>query len=175
MTDEPVVDRAPAGVALGCLVELRSVPDWASGDLLERAITLDRLETIVALCKEAIGLLELDLAESMEEDTMVTPVGLLRRTEKVSSTWKYDGAGDQFRDDLAVAVVRHVAADNATGELDPIKRNIAHATLRQLFEVIPAVSTVKAGSKRAIGIDIGDYRSFSRHYTVRIEGAPDEG
>jgi len=169
MPDEPV-DRAPAGVALGCLVELRSVPDWTTGDLLDRAVALSRLKEVVALCKEAMTELELSLAESMTEETMITPVGLLRRTEKVTSTWKYDGAGDLFRDDLANAVVMRVAVDVGTGEMDPVKRNVAREALRVLYDVIPAISTVKSGAKRAIGIDVGDYRSFSRHYAVELQG-----
>jgi hypothetical protein len=172
MTDEPVVDRAPAGVALGCLVELRSVPDWTDGDFLDRAVALSRLKAIVTLCKEAMVHLEVDLAESMPEDTMTTPVGLLRRTEKVTSTWRDDAAGDRFREDLAHAVVIEVSMDIGSGEVDPIKRNIAAAALRKLYEVIPAISTVKSGAKRAIGIDIGDYRSFSRHYAVELQEEP---
>jgi hypothetical protein len=172
MTDEPVVDRAPAGVALGCLVELRSVPDWTDGDFLDKAVALSRLKAIVTLCKEAMATLELDLAESMPEDTMTTPVGLLRRTEKVTSTWKHDGSGDQFRDDLSNAVVMRVAVDVGTGEMDPVKRNVAREALRVLYEAIPAISTVKSGAKRALGIDIGDYRSFSRHYAVELQEEP---
>jgi hypothetical protein len=174
MTDD-VVDRDPAGVLLGALTELRSLsPDaWLDGDITDRAIRLDRVVALVALLKVAQADLELDLADSMVDNEMPTPVGVLRRLEIRRSTWATAHAGDRMRDDLARAVAAEVAMDNATGEIDPLKRNVAMAALRAIYEAIPSFTEVKVAGRKRFGIDMGLYRTYHSHYTVQI-GEPDD-
>jgi len=175
MPDDPV-DRDPAGVLLGTLTELSTLgPDaWTDGDVTDQAIRLDRLITLSLLVKEAREMIELSLAESMETDDLYTPVGVLRRVERNTSAWRYEGASERLRDDLAMAVASSVAIDVATGEIDPAKRNVAMAAMRKAYEAIPSFSSLKVAGRKSLGLHIGDYRSYSTHYGVDIEPIGDQ-
>jgi hypothetical protein len=172
MSSDDVVDRDPAGVVLGALVELRSVPPdaWTEGSVNDQAVRLDRLAALNALVREAQAMVELSLAESMETDDMPTPVGTLHRVEKRTSTWSYSGAAERMRDDLAMGVAHDVALDVATGELDPMKRNVAIAAMRAAYEAIPSFSELKVAGRRRFGLRMDDYRTYSTRYTVELEG-----
>ena len=175
MTDD-LVGRDPMHVLLGTLVELRSLPpdDWLEGPLTDRAIRLDRLLALTAQLRKIQDWLELNLAEDMEDDTVVTPVGTLRRTPVNRSAWANSGSGERMRDDLAHAVAADIAMDVGTGELDPIKRNVALAALRAAYDAIPSFSEIKVAGRKRFKLRMEDYRTYSTHYTVQIEGAPDD-
>jgi hypothetical protein len=172
MSDDQRVDVEPAAVLLGTLTELRATrPDaWTEGTRTDLALRLDRVQTLLDHLNEVRGWLELALAESMETDDEVIPgIGGLHRTEERRWTWRGPHSNEQMRDDLAVAVATKVAVDVGTGELDPIKRNVALHAIRTAYEAIPSFSTLKVGGQRQLGLAIGDYRTYDTYYRVRLD------
>ena len=168
------VDVEPGAIVLGYLAELRGIkPDaWTEGTLFDLAMRLDRVSAAEALLHEIRGWLETVLAESMDADEVPVPgIGVARRTEAKRSTWRYPEAGEQMREDLSVAVAKEVSLDVATGEMDPMKRNVALHALRVAYEAIPSFSSLKVAGQRRLRLKLGDYRSFETYYTVKIEGA----
>lgn len=171
-------DTDPATPVLCALAELRGTrPDaWTEGTIRERAVRLERANALIGMLLEGIRDVELSLAESMEEDRAeVAGVGLLERTEKVTSEWAYKGAGERMRDDLAIAVARTVATDVMTGEVDPMRRNLALQAIRTAYEAIPSFSSLKVNGRARLGMSMDDYRRFSRHYVVKLHSIEDEG
>jgi hypothetical protein len=168
MTDEPI---DPGTVVLTAMAELRGVPAdaWTEGPLFDRTVRLDRALGLIELLQDAIRDIELSLIDSMEEDELVVPgIGALKREEKVTWTWRDGDAGRRMREDLATAVAAEVALDVATGELDPMKRNVALAALRVAYEAIPSFSSLKQTGRTRLGLDIGDYRRKSTYYAVSL-------
>lgn len=163
----------PTALALSTLAELRGVneEDWTHGTLTELGLRLHRLRAMQAFLQELIAEIEESAAADMETETMDIPgLGRLRREEKTSESWRAENSGAQMRDDLAVAVAQSVAMDNATGEIDPMKRNVAMAAMRLAYEAIPSFSTLKVAGRSRLGLHIGDYRSFTdAGYAVKVE------
>jgi hypothetical protein len=169
--DRPEHDE-PAGLALATLDLLRAVPpeDWTHGNVGELARRLHRLRSFQAFLRELILDIEETLVAEMEADTMdIAGVGRLRREETISSTWRTDNASAQLRDDLAAAIALSVSVDNATGESDDMKRNVAMATMRLAFEAIPSFSNLKVAGRSRLGLHMGDYRTYDRSYVVKVE------
>ena len=166
------MDSDPTALALSTLAELQDVPaeDWTHGTLTDLGLRLHRLRAMQAFLRELILDIEETVVADMETDTMDVPgVGRIRREETISSAWRTEGASEQMRDDLATAVAQSVAVDNASGEIDQMKRNVAMATMRLAYEAIPSFSTLKVAGRSRLGLHMGDYRSFDTAYKVRIE------
>jgi hypothetical protein len=118
---------------------------------------------------DVIAALETDMVSRMEEDHQpVRGLGLMRRYKAKQTAWRDGSASADFRRDVGDVVVNHVAMDIATGELDPVKRNIARATVATLYEVIPAFSSVKARGQ-AMGIDLDQYRATTETYKIALD------
>lgn len=167
----------PAALVLGYLAELRGVTldDWTEGPVGERGLRLHRLRVLADLLATRISAVEQSLADSMETDRIDVPsLGQLVREEVVRERWKGDGAGERLRDDLAMAVAQDVAMDVGTGELDPIKRNVALATMRAAYDAIPSFSSLKVAGRRRFGLHIADYRDYSTGYKVTVISLEDE-
>lgn len=159
---------------LVAMAELRGMQDdrWIEGPIFDRAVRLDRAKALIELLKERCRDVELSLAESMEEDQIIVPgIGRLTRGKSYSSTWKHEDSSKQLRADLADAVAREVSLDVATGDMDPMKRNVALAALRVAYDAIPAFSSLKVAGRDRLHLDIADYRSFQWFSTVSIERA----
>jgi hypothetical protein len=168
MTDEPI---DPGSVVLVAMAELRGIPAdaWTDGPVFDRTVRLDRALAMIDLLNDAIRDIELSLIDSMEEDELVVPaIGVLKREEKSTSSWRDGDAGRRMREDLASAVAAEVALDVATGELDQMKRNVAMATMRAAYEAIPSFSSLKVAGRTRLGLDIGDYRRVSTYYSVSL-------
>ena len=171
MTDERV-DVEPSSSLAAALIEVRDIPGdtWTEGPLADLALRLDRVKALLEKLAEIRAWLEIDLADRMEADAVPIPgVGRLVRTTSTSSGWKYDGAGEQLRADLAEAVARDIALDVATGEVEPMKRNVALSAIRAAYEAIPAFSSLKAAGPKRFGVRISDYRTYSDFYRVSLE------
>lgn len=162
----------PGTVVLSALAELRGMkPDtWTEGTIFERAVRLDRINALVGLVKEAAEQIEESLIPSMVDDVVpVAGVGRLVREEKWTSTWRTGNSSQQMRDDLANAVAQSVALDVATGDIDPMKRNVALHALRIAYRAIPSFSNLNKAGREELGLHIGDYRQSSSHYAVKLE------
>lgn len=173
MTD-PAPD--PAALVLGCLAEIRGVDsdDWTEGTVDELGLRLHRVRVLQVVLHRIGQDISDTLVASMTEDAMAFPGGQLHREPAGTSAWVHDGASERMRDDLARAVANDVALDVATGEVDPMKRNIALRALRTAYEVIPSFSTLKVAGRRRLGLRIDDYRSFGTSYKITIEAPDDE-
>jgi len=168
MSDEAI---DPGTVVLTAMAELRGVPSdaWTDGPVFDRTVRLDRALAMIELLNDAIRDIELSLIDSMDEDELTIPaIGLLKREEKSTSTWRDGDAGRRMREHLAAAVAAEIALDVATGELDPMKRNVAMATMRAAYDAIPSFSSLKVAGRQRLGIDVGDYRRTSTYYTVTL-------
>jgi hypothetical protein len=105
----------------------------------------------------------------METDRVTVPhVGWLRRVPTKRSEWRDERSAEDFRHAIAETVVREIALDLATGEVDPVKRNIARATINEMYDIIPSFSDVKARGRR-LGIDVSDFRSYSTVMKVEFD------
>ena len=85
--------------------------------------------------------------------------------------WRDGDAGRRMREDLAAAVASEVALDVATGEVDPMKRNVALAALRVAYEAIPSFSSLKQAGRERLKLRISDYRTYTNFYSVKLERA----
>ncbi len=149
--------------------ELLALEDPAEGTLADLAQRYSQARQLAQAFTDIANLIEGDLAARMEDDYVRTGAGVLRRAEATRSTWRYDGAAEQMRDDLARAVAQSVAVDIATGEIDQMKRNVALAAMRAAYSAIPAFSSLKVAGRRNFGLQIGDYRSYETYYRVTVE------
>lgn len=157
------------GAPMDCAA-LLALEDPSDGPLDEVARRYSLARQLATALTDIANLIESDLAARMEDDfTQVPGVGVLRRMEAHRSTWRYDGAAEQMRDDLARAVAQSIAVDIATGEIDQGKRNVALAAMRAAYSAIPAFSSLKVAGRRNFGLQIGDYRSFETYNRVSIE------
>lgn len=160
----------PASLVLGYLAELRSyeLDDWTEGSITDRGLRLHRLRALTGLLDVLINAVDESLSGAMEFDVMRMPYGELHREEVRRERWRDDGASDRMRDDLAEAVAHDIALDVATGEIDPMKRNIAIAAMRAAFTAIPSFSTIKVDGRRRFGLDPRDYRETLTGYKVTV-------
>jgi hypothetical protein len=164
-------------VVLAHLAELRGIPedDWTEGTAADLGLRLHRLRVLEALVHNLAAAVEQTLVDSMEEDTVVvTGVGPVRRTEKNSSRWKSKDSADRLRADLSNAVANSVAIDVATGDIDPMKRNVARATMSLALEAIPAFSSLNKAGRERLGLYISDYRDYATSYHITIESIEDD-
>lgn len=156
------------------LLTLAENKDVTDGELRELAERLVIANTAVDRLREIVVQLEMELAARVERDvTPVAGVGIVYRGYTKRSEWRDENSSADLRHDLGEAVASHVALDNATGEVDSIKRNIARATVDAMFELIPAFSSVKAPAKK-YGLKISNYRTFRdvAVVTITTEGEP---
>lgn len=171
-----MTDIDPAALVLGHLAEFQGLSEdaWLEGSPEDLGIRLLRLQALGRIVKYATDAIETALAERMELDTLEMPgFGRVRRSETTSSTWRYDGASEQMRDDLARAVAASVAMDVATGEIDSAKQMIALAAMREAYRAIPSFSSIKKDGGRALRLRIADYRSYSTHYRIEVDDIED--
>lgn len=165
-----VSDADPAAALLGMIAELRSFrPEHWDGDLLTRALAYSRLRFLAALCTENAEALEADLAASMETDDVQAGPLRLHREPTTRSAWRHKDSGRQMREDLAQAIAASLALDMATGEINPVIRNIVVATMRAAYEAIPSFSSLNKAGRERFGLRVGDYREFSTVYKVTVE------
>jgi hypothetical protein len=165
-------DVEPSRALAVAMEEVRHISGdvWTEGHISELALRLDRVKALAEKLTEIRAWLEIDLADRMEADEVRVPgIGRLVRTKFTSSGWKYDGAGEQLRNDLANAVAVDVSMDIGSGEIDPIKRNIALAAIRAAYEAIPAFASLKAAGPKRFGVKISDYRNYAEVYRVNLE------
>jgi len=165
-----------ATVALAALAELAGIPedDWCDGTIADLGLRFHRLEALDRLVHSLLSAIDQTLVDSMDEDIAAFPGGRLHRTEKESSAWKTKESAKHLRDDLTRAVADNIALDVATGDLDPMKRNVARATMALALEAIPSFSSLNKAGRERLGLHIGDYRDFATHYKVTVEALDDE-
>lgn len=155
------------------LLTLSVQGDVTDGDLADLARRLSTAQVAVEQLRLLAEMLQLELAARVEDEVTPVPgVGLIQRGYTRRSQWRDPDSAELLRSDIANAVTSTLALDIATGELDPVKRNIARAAIDALWEILPAFSSVKQPARR-YGIRISDYRTYQDVPVVRValEGA----
>ena len=149
--------------------EYIGVDDPTDVDLPELARRLQQSKALAARLKDLTDALELEIAARVEQDITVVPgVGIVRRGYTRRSQWRDSDSASILREDIGHAVTTTVARDNATGEIDPFKRNVARATVDAMYEILPAFYSIKAGAKK-YGLRIGEYRTYSDVAVVNVD------
>jgi hypothetical protein len=138
-----------------------------TGTIAEYAQRLDLLRRIIHDATMLRNHLEVALAEAMPESRM-TEGGLRISRERASrSNWKDAHAGERMREDIEHKVATVLATDVATGEINLERRNLISYALHELWDVLPAPSSLKAGARR-YDLRVSDYRDFTPGYNIRI-------
>jgi hypothetical protein len=154
--------------------ELLAMPDFTEGTLAECAQRLRDARQARDALTEVVNMLEMELPARMESESVEVPnVGVLRKARVTTSTWSDENAAHDFRERVAQVAIEKIALNVATGELDPVVRNVGRAIVDKLWDYVPSFSTVKAQGKRD-GIDVEEYRSFTHSTKVVIDLPTDE-
>lgn len=144
------------------------------GTIEELARRLDLALRAIALLNDIAGQAEMALVEAMPEDAMaINGVGLLVRSEKPPRmSWHDEDSASRLRDDLSVAIARDIAFDVATGEIDPLKRNIAMVAAQAALDAVgkTGLNSVLSGAQKRYGVWMNEYkaRQFGG-YRLKIE------
>lgn len=150
------------------LVEMAAGSDVTDGELPVLAQRLHTARTAIARLTSIVDALTMEVAARVETDDTRAGSWHIERGYKRNSTWSQPDSAEILRHDLGEAVVSKVALDIGTGELDPVKRNIARAAIAELWECLPAFSSLKRGASR-LGIRIDEYRTFTDVATIRVQ------
>jgi microcystin-dependent protein len=150
--------------------------DPTEGTLAELAQRMYDAVRAKRAAQDLIDQLQIAIADAMEDDLVQLPhLPPLVRVPRKSTSWIDKDHATKFRDDTLDAIAREVARDNATGDLDPIKRNIARATLDIVTEALPAFSKLKVAGEKRLGIDPSAYRVTSESFVAKFEEEDEEG
>lgn len=150
------------------LLAASATEDITDGELADLARRLSTAQRAMAVLRTMAEDLTLEISARVESDlTPVPGVGVIERGYTRRSNWKDEHSSERLRHDLGEAVVTTISLDLATGELDPVKRNISRATVSALMECLPAFSSIKQPAHR-FGIRIGEYRDYGDVPVVRI-------
>lgn len=121
-----------------------------------------------AAAQDAIDACTESLLDRMESDEQnIAGVGSFARSTTNRKRNRYDDSADRMREALASAVARSVAFDVATGEIDPMKRNVARAAV-ELAVQHASVSGVKQSARQALGIAPDDFYEYQRTSVLKF-------
>lgn len=138
------------------------------GNVHDVATTYAEAVRLKAAAQSLIDACTESLIDRMEDDTTDVPgVGLFARTTTSRKRNRYDDSAEQMRSALAEAVARSISFDVATGELDPMKRNIARAAVN-LATQHASVSGLKQTARTALDIAPDDFYEFHRTTTIKF-------
>jgi hypothetical protein len=168
---ELFADMDPTATSAAILDSLEATPrgSWTEGPFDDVARRFALLTRVTAVVNELLGDLNDQLVASMEDDTMTVPgVGVLAREKVTRSTWKDKTASADLRENLVTNVARVVAQDVGTGDVDPVKRNIAIHAVKTALAAIPSFDKLTQAGAKALGMRISDYRDYSDAYKVKI-------
>lgn len=147
------------------LVETDAVCD---GSLDDVARNYDAALRLKAAAQDAIDACTESLLDRLEDETTtIAGLGVFARTTTSRKRNRYDDSADRMRSALMEAVARSVAFDVATGEIDPIKRNIARAAV-DLATQHASVSGLKQSARKALDIAPDDFYEYQRTATIKF-------
>lgn len=149
------------------LIGLAGEGDVTDGELPVLAHRLHTARAAIAGLTSIAEALTMEVAARVEMDETRVGDWHIERGYKRNSAWSQSDSAELLRHDLGEAVVSKVALDISTGELDPVKRNIARAAIAELWECLPAFSSLKQGAKR-LGLRIDEYRTYTDVPVVKV-------
>jgi hypothetical protein len=175
VSDDPTVDvnvDAYLSEAITVL-DVAGRGEFDVGSIGEYAQRLDMLRRIIQQATAMRNTLELTLAEAMPESRM-SEGGLRIVRERASrSYWKDASASERMKEDIEHQVATKLATDVATGEVDQMRRNVISHAIHELWAVLPAPSTLKAGARR-FDLTLSDYRDYAPGFNIRISPIEEE-
>lgn len=161
----PMNTLQAAAEAVAVLVETDAVCDGSLDDVARSYADALRLK---AVAQEAIDAAAESLLDRLEEDqTNIAGLGQFARSTTSRKRNRYDDSADQMRSALSEAVARSVAFDVATGEIDPMKRNVARAAV-DLAVQHASVSGLKQSARKALGIAPDDFYEYQRTAIIKF-------
>lgn len=157
---------------LAAATDQANPPQAADGTIDDLARRLDLIERIQAVLREMHEHVTETLIAEMEDETVLTGSGMLRRVERRgSSKWNDDDAADRMRSDIVRAIADDIALDVATGEMDPMKRNVASAAVSSLLADLGKSWRLLVAGQRRLGVWENEYKtSGAVTYRVELEG-----
>jgi len=154
-------------------LDMTPLDDATRGTIAEYGQRLDMCRRIIAAASALRNHLEVALAEAMPENHMVEGGLRITRERANRSYWKDADSSERMRDDIEREVATKLSMDYATGEVDEMRRNLISHAIHELWDVLPAPSTLKAGARK-YGIRVSDYREFTPGYSIRISPIEEE-
>jgi hypothetical protein len=168
----PSIDDTLTDVAT--TLDQANIPAVTSGTVEELARRLDLTLRATTLLNDIAEQLEQALIDAMPEDAMaINGVGVLMRSERQPRMiWRDEESAGRLRDDLSGAIAREIAFDVGTGEIDPIKRNIATVAAQAALDAVgkTGLNSVLTGAQRRYNVWMNEYKERqAAGYRVKIE------
>ena len=142
--------------------------ELTEGTLDDLGRRYDLMLQIIAMATEARNHLEQALVEAMPENTLVTPTMTFKREKAKRWAWKEATSGAAMRSDIEHAVATKLSTDIATGDIDHERRNIISHAIHELWQVLPAPSSMKMTGASNFGLSIFDYRDLSQPDVIKV-------
>lgn len=139
-------------------------------ELVERHTQLTRVKEAV---RTMMNGLEQSMIDSMPEDTMIASGFVVKREEVPRTSWKSKDSSAAMRADIGHQVATKLSTDVMTGDVDVMRRNLIENAINEVWEVVPAPSTMKAEGRRRFGLKVSDYRDTTTGYKVTVSTAPE--
>jgi hypothetical protein len=160
--------------AASAIASLRANGDATEGTARDVAQRFALATALKAECSALLDECSESLNDRMEGKTLHLPgVGLFQRGTKQRKRNRYDDTPDRLRSDVISAISGEVALDVASGEVDPMKRNVARAALDRIYEVM-SVGAPKALARTSLGIAPDDYYEIDRVASVTFRAGIEE-
>lgn len=140
---------------------------YDEGTVADYAIRLDMLRRVIATATTLRNTIEVVLAEAMPESRMTEGGLRISRERATRSYWKDGHASERLREDIEHKVATTLATDVATGDIDLERRNLISYAIHELWDLLPAPSTLKAAARR-YDLRLSDYREFAPGFNIRI-------
>jgi hypothetical protein len=141
--------------------------------------SFDERVQLLAMCNEALthlarvaATLNDSVGADMPANDVETEWGMLHREPRKSASWIDETSRDRLLDDLKVGIANELSLNVATGEHDPMIRNVALRTVETVYDMI-SVSDPKAAARRRLGIALDEYKAIRESgYKVTIGVTP---
>ena len=164
-------ELAEAADAIASLRASGESTDGTARDVAQRYALATALK---AECSALLDECAESLNDRMEGSTLHLPgVGLFQRTTRTRKRNRYDDTPERLQSDLVGAISAEVALDVATGDVDPMKRNVARAALDRLYEVA-SVGQPKAAARKSLSIAVDDYYEIDKVPSVTFRAGVEE-
>lgn len=138
------------------------------GTLDELARSLDIIEQMSGVLREASGWLKTEIADRMPENDMtIAGVGELQRRPRFAS-WRDSEAKGRLASELAASIAAEVSTSELTGERDPLAHRAAEmATIKTLANVSWSGALASA-KKLARPVNPNEFKGGITGYSVTL-------
>lgn len=147
------------------LVETDAICEGTVNDVAQNYADALRLK---AVAQQAIDACTESLLDRLEDDqTNIAGLGSFARTTTNRKRNRYEDSAERMRSALIESVARHIAFDVATGEIEPMKRNVARAAV-DLATQHASLSSLKQSARKALDLAPDDFYEYQRTATIKF-------